>query len=159
MKSSVVIGAYIYAVALRTITNDAIGNKIMTDSNKNFESNSETKRKKGNPAWQKGMASPNAGGRPREVGDMRELAKSYTEAAVRTLATVMNDESVSPSARAAAACAILDRAYGRPSQSIETRVDIAVDVATAHAATLMRLAEQARHKKEEASRVLELTAN
>ena len=130
------------------------------DCEDKFESNGETKRKKGNPAWQKGMASPNAGGRPREVGDMRELAKSYTEAAVRTLATVMNDASASPGARAAAACAILDRAYGRPSQSIETRVDIAVDIATAHADALMRLTEQAKLAKlSEKQKLIELTAS
>lgn len=121
--------------------------QTMAHNDANIESNGEQKKRRGNPAWQKGMASPNAGGRPREVGDMRELAKSYTEAAVRTLANVMNDETASAGARTAAACALLDRAYGRPSQSIETRVDIAVDVASAHAAALMRLTEAAREAK------------
>jgi hypothetical protein len=56
--------------------------------------------------WVKGSASPNSGGRPKEVGDVRELAKGYTEAAVRTLAEIMNNVDSPPAARTEAARAI-----------------------------------------------------
>lgn len=92
--------------------------------------------------WVKGGASPNPGGRPKEVGDVRELARSYTEKAVATLATIMDDAEAPPAARTAAACALLDRAYGRPAQSVEAR--IVTNVAETAAEVLMRLTAAAK---------------
>lgn len=62
--------------------------------------------------WQKGE-SGNAGGRPRMVVRVRELARQHTEEAIETLAEIMLDKHGSESARVAAANALLDRAWGR----------------------------------------------
>lgn len=63
--------------------------------------------------------SGNPGGRPREIGDLRIMARERTEEALATLAAVMLDKHAPPSARVAASTAILDRAYGRPTTIIE----------------------------------------
>jgi uncharacterized protein DUF5681 len=74
------------------------------------------------PKWQKGQ-SGNPSGRRKEVGPVRELAKQYTEAAIDTLAKVMQDENAPHSARVAAAEALLARGWGKPQQAIEMSVD------------------------------------
>jgi hypothetical protein len=117
----------------------------MTHSYANFESNSEQKKRRGNPAWQKGMRSPNAGGRPGALGDLREAARGYSTEALETLATVMRDPEAGHSARVAAARELLDRGYGRAVQAID--VGVQVNVAETHAAVLMRLTEAAREAK------------
>lgn len=116
------------------------GGRFATSENKPVQ------KKKGPPkgckpprsAWRPGQ-SGNPGGRPREIGYLRELARERTEEAIETLADVMlNGES--DSARVAAATALLDRGYGKPPQSIavdanvrDTRsVQIAQAIADAH---------------------------
>jgi hypothetical protein len=66
--------------------------------------------------WQKGQ-SGNPGGRPREIGELRALARKRTKDALDTLAAVMADPKAPPAARVAAAVAILDRGHGRPAQT------------------------------------------
>ena len=66
--------------------------------------------------WVKGQ-SPNPGGRPREVADIRKLARSRGKEAIDTLHAIMRDETAPPAARIAASVALLDRGYGRPEQS------------------------------------------
>lgn len=68
--------------------------------------------------WVKGE-SGNPGGRPREVANLRELARTRTAEALETLAQVMNDPTASASARVSAACALLDRGHGRPTSSTD----------------------------------------
>ena len=63
--------------------------------------------------------SGNPAGRPKEIGHLRELARERTEEALGTLISVMADEAAPASARVAAACAVLDRGYGRPIQATE----------------------------------------
>lgn len=63
--------------------------------------------------------SGNPSGRPKEDATLKEAARAHTEAAINTLATVMADKDVAPAARVSAACALLDRAYGKPMQSTE----------------------------------------
>jgi hypothetical protein len=58
--------------------------------------------------------SPNPGGRPKEVGHVRALAREHTAVAIGTLVTVMKNLKSPPAARVAAANALLDRGYGRP---------------------------------------------
>jgi hypothetical protein len=58
--------------------------------------------------------SGNPGGRPKVLGEIQELARGYTKKAIETLAAIMQNEKTSPSARVAAASAILDRGYGKP---------------------------------------------
>lgn len=51
--------------------------------------------------------------------DIRSLARSHTESAIVTLASIMNQPKANPSARVAAAQAILDRGWGKPKQDID----------------------------------------
>jgi len=130
----------------------------MTDSHKSFETKTETKTKRrGNPNWVKGGKSPNEGGRPKMLPDLRAAARNYSGDALETLARIMLDREAPHSARVGAAREILDRGWGRAIQAVDVGVNLSV--AESHANILMRLAEQARHKKEETSRVLELTVN
>jgi len=79
--------------------------------------------------------SGNPGGRPREVGDVRELARAHTEEAVETLVDLMR-HAKSDAARGAAAQALLDRGYGKAvAVSTET-----VDAGQAHLEALQELA-------------------
>lgn len=50
--------------------------------------------------------------------DIRSLARSHTEAAVRTLAGIMRQPKAPAAARVAAAQALLDRGWGKPAQSL-----------------------------------------
>ncbi len=60
--------------------------------------------------------SGNPGGRPKEVAEVRELAKKHGPAAIRRLAKLMASEN---ERTAVAACeAVLNRGYGRPPQSV-----------------------------------------
>jgi hypothetical protein len=61
--------------------------------------------------------SGNPAGRPRVAAEIRELARAHGEEALRTLAELMKS-AAKEETRARAAEALLDRAYGRPSQSI-----------------------------------------
>ena len=66
--------------------------------------------------------SGNPGGRPKAQGEIREIARQHTSAAIETLVTVMCDKAAQPSARVGAASALLDRGWGRPHQSIEASI-------------------------------------
>ena len=60
--------------------------------------------------------SGNPGGRPKEVAEVRELAKKHGPAAIQRLVTLMSSDN---ERTAVAACeAILNRGYGRPAQSV-----------------------------------------
>ena len=63
------------------------------------------------------MGTP--GGRPKQDPKIRELACVHGEEAVLTLVAMMTNKRSPPSTRVAAANAILDRAYGKPSSSLE----------------------------------------
>jgi hypothetical protein len=63
--------------------------------------------------------SGNPGGRPRVAGHVRELARKHTAGALRTLAEIMEDSTAPAQARIVAACALLDRAYGKPCPDTE----------------------------------------
>ena len=71
--------------------------------------------------------SGNPSGRPREVGDVLEIARDHTEEAVETLVNLMR-HAKSGAARGAAAQALLDRGYGK---SVAVSMDI-VDEGQAH---------------------------
>ncbi len=67
--------------------------------------------------FQKGV-SGNPGGRPKVLGDVQELAREQSPHAINTLAEIMHNEKTPPAARVAAANALLDRGYGKPTQPI-----------------------------------------
>jgi hypothetical protein len=85
--------------------------------------------------WVKGV-SGNPGGRPKLEVSIRELAQQHGMEALETLVQVMRTGK--PGERLIAANAILDRAYGKPSQSIEmsgdrtTLVDLLVSLNKSH---------------------------
>ena len=64
-------------------------------------------------AWKPGQ-SGNPGGRPRELADVKALARQHTAEAIETLVELMRSGKTD-SARAAAASELLSRAWGKPS--------------------------------------------
>ena len=71
--------------------------------------------------WKPGQ-SGNPNGRPRVIGELRDLARAYTMEALETLASVMRDAEAPPAARVAAVAHILDRGYGKPTQHVSATV-------------------------------------
>src|SRR4051812_20203347 len=82
--------------------------------------------------------SGNPGGRPKGERSVREIAQQHTAAAMETLVTVM--QTGKNSERVQAATALLDRGWGKPTQSVEmsgdrtTLVDLLVSLNNSHAA-------------------------
>src|SRR5204862_1251576 len=62
-------------------------------------------------------SSPNPGGRPRVVEDIRDLAREHTETAINALVHIA-EKGKQESARVAAASALLDRGGGKPTQPL-----------------------------------------
>ncbi len=83
----------------------------------------------GKGRWVKGT-SGNAGGRPRQLSHVVELARQHTTEAINTLATIVADQKASPSARSAAASVLLDRGWGKPVVPIELPDDRSVEELT-----------------------------
>ena len=54
--------------------------------------------------------------------DIRSLARSHTEGALNTLKGIMHQADAPPAARVSAAVALLDRGWGKPSQTMEMTV-------------------------------------
>ena len=54
--------------------------------------------------------------------EIKSLARSYTDSAIKTLAGIMQQSEAAPAARVAAAQALLDRGWGKPTQTIEANV-------------------------------------
>lgn len=55
--------------------------------------------------------------------DIRSLARSHTETALKTLAGIMEQTDAPPAARVAAANSLLDRGWGKPVQAISNDED------------------------------------
>lgn len=54
--------------------------------------------------------------------DIRSLSRVHTKTALKTLAGIMEQPDAPPSARVAAATALLDRGWGKPSQTVDMTV-------------------------------------
>jgi hypothetical protein len=63
--------------------------------------------------------SGNPGGRPKGLLEVQEAARAHTADALATLARIAADTAAPPAAQIAAANALLDRAWGRPTQPVE----------------------------------------
>ena len=50
--------------------------------------------------------------------DLVALARTHTKTAIETLVAICKDPAISPGSRVTAACALLDRGYGRPFQAV-----------------------------------------
>ena len=75
-------------------------------------------RKKGTKD-RKPRSSPIIIANAQEKRELREAGREYTERALKTLAAICS-EGQSEAARVSAACALLDRGYGKPTQQVET---------------------------------------
>ena len=82
---------------------------------------------------QAGQPSLNPGGRPKVPAEVREAAMALTPKAIETLGEIMQDKSTPPGARITAAEKILDRALGKPAQTVDVtnRKDDAYDYSIA----------------------------
>lgn len=82
--------------------------------------------KKPSPGGKRGGVRAGAGRPPGSVSPekkvLRELAQAHTESAVDALAGLCNDKAQPGMVRVSAACALLDRGHGRPTQSVELEV-------------------------------------
>src|SRR5262249_4130183 len=67
--------------------------------------------------------SGNPGGRPKELGEVKVLAREHTAAALETLARIMEDQKAPPAARVAACRELLDRGYGRPESALNAKIE------------------------------------
>jgi len=72
--------------------------------------------------------SGNPGGRPKGERSVREIAQQHTAAAMETLVAVM--QTGKNSERVQAATALLDRGWGKPTQSVEMSGDRTSDRTT-----------------------------
>ena len=106
--------------------------------------------------WVRGMVSPNPSGRPAVVGELRELARKHTDDALNALIDVCNNKASPPAARVTAACALLDRGYGRPMQSVENKIEIQSMADTA-AQVLMDLSRKAKEAKQREGEMIDVT--
>lgn len=63
--------------------------------------------------------SGNPSGRPKIPGDVVELARTHTREAISTLAAIMSNAEAPPASKIAAAAVLLDRGWGKPSQTVD----------------------------------------
>ena len=83
--------------------------------------------------------SGNPGGRPRDVAEVRELARAHTADAIATLARIMTDPTQPPAAQVTAAVAMLDRGWGKANQPAQQN----------HGPTLLELIHQSVYEQSE----------
>ena len=65
---------------------------------------------------------------PKTLTEIRSIARSHTRTAINCLVGVMRSKDATHAARVSAANAILDRGWGKPSQSLENGNDGALEL-------------------------------
>lgn len=73
--------------------------------------------------WKPGQ-SGNPGGMPKGIPDIKALAREHTDAALKALVEALKNEKTA----VAAATALLDRGYGKPTQEISGPGGTAVQI-------------------------------
>jgi hypothetical protein len=66
--------------------------------------------------FQKGK-SGNPGGRPKEVAEVKALARTHTITAINTLASIAKSDKATDAARVSASVALLDPGWGKPDKT------------------------------------------
>lgn len=97
--------------------------------------------------WLEGTSSPNPKGRPSVPIDVKVAAKTYTQDMIDVLVDVALNPKSPPSARVAAANAILDRGHGRATQPMEATVE-KIDFAQIHLEVLKEMSEAGRRDQQ-----------
>jgi hypothetical protein len=69
--------------------------------------------------------------------EIRSLARSHSGSALKTLVGIMNEKKAPPAARVAAANSVLDRAWGKPQQTIDATITDERDVSDLSGAELL----------------------
>lgn len=69
---------------------------------------------------------------PKAKADLRSLARSHTETAIKTLVGIMRQPKANPSARVAAAQALLDRGWGKADQTVDVRHTVSAEPMSEH---------------------------
>jgi hypothetical protein len=113
---------------------------------------SKAKRPPGRP-FVKGQ-SGNPGGRPKMPEELKEAMRGLADKAIRVLSEAMDDDD--RRVRVMAANAVLDRAYGKPAQTLNAKVE-GVDIAEAHLQALQNLTRSG-NTAEQAAKLLTLAA-
>lgn len=80
----------------------------------------------GKPGTFKKGASGNPGGRPKEAAEVKALAREYGAEAITKLVELLRGDDLRVAK--AAADSLLDRAYGKPGQSVDLIADISATV-------------------------------
>ena len=65
---------------------------------------------------------------PKTITEIRSLARSHTQTAVNVLVGIMRSKDATAAARVSAANAILDRGWGKATQSLENGDDGALEL-------------------------------
>jgi len=74
---------------------------------------------------------------------IKELARTHAEVAIRTLVEVAGNEKAKESARVKAADVLLQRGFGAPERTVQQNVDVTiVDQRQAHFSALQRINER-----------------
>ena len=66
--------------------------------------------------FQKGK-SGNPGGRPKEVAEVKALARAHTTTAINMLVSIARSNNATDAARVSACIALLDRGWGKPDKT------------------------------------------
>lgn len=97
----------------------------------------EIKNKRGNPLWQKGIKSPNPGGRPAVAEKIKEIARGKSEAAMNTIIDIMLDEKQMAGVRIAAAKEVLKQAGCGVDKATDSGTPASVPLTTEQLLTLL----------------------